>query len=901
QRALGIISPASHWSWSRSHAVASIVRPLSNAAPSRPPQRSSTTSSIRTAQPTTKNHTPPPASSKTYAHDWTIESNALLLHLREQGLSWREVGSRLGKSDAACLKHYNKVLAPALTTGRWQGNTALDKRLLETRLLRKMTWQEVGKVLGIDARSSQARFKGVLEPWLKAGWGHGNTQHLQKPLGRQSAGDVYVQKVKGVYDAILAEQGLRASEIQGWYDQYLVTTLNRKAYKIMDKAWTQEMDSVLIKMRSEDKVAWPVIQEALGMDYSSCYVRYHRITARKLPVNIKLEGAELRQSLQELHRGLHVGHGSVSGFWTPERDEILLRMKEAKPEVTWREIGQRLGTSQVNCLTRYKAVLQPLVEQSWTTGAKAQLQEMVHQGRSWDDISSALGIHRRACKQQWLVINCDTNEAAKAAKVLGGRAGVVGPKYTSTLQKRIERNYDDRDWDQLLRAHSMDRSNPSEEQKRQQRQQWLETNPPWTPLEETRLIQQVIRRGLTGWDHTAEVLNKVSERSRHFTAVECKIRWKNLDMPVHRGVDLHDWTPSNRRLFWSMWLQFRKASRTDGTNADDEDIWGRISQDPRVPGDKEQCRLYFESEAWNLESLSEESITAFAQKQVDGGGAGLNKKPRFQWSKRRSAMLQYFIQLEMQQPSQQRRKTISWPNILRRMNRRPQDQDPETDDDDDDDEDEGTKDKVLDLTVSQCIVHRTRHLKLAPGPRWTQSEVKLLEQGIRELGYDWRKIQSRYLPWRQTSMLIPEWYLISDRPARITVDEYMSLLGTVEELRQQEQHQQQQQQQQRNPDDSQPGSCSLELRAKDRIVDWREVAKRMPGWKANPCRRVFEQSYKYVMEHADFTPEEDAWLLANVQLGEDQDWSAAVKRFGEGGRSAWHYRLRWCQLVDQDT
>ncbi|KAF9576696.1 hypothetical protein EC968_005469, partial [Mortierella alpina] len=866
-------------------------------------------------------------SNKSYAHDWTLESNALLLNLREQGLSWRQVGSQLGKSDAACLKHYTNVLAPALTnTGRWFGNTALDKRLLETRLLEKRTWSYVGKVLQVEARSCQARFKGALEPWLKAGLGHGNNipKSLQKQLRGQGAGDVYVQKVKGVYDAILAEQGLRASEIQGWYDQYLLTTLNPKAYRIKDQAWTVEMDNVLIKMRREDKAAWPAIQEALGMDYSSCYTRFQRIAAARKPV--RLEGAELRQSLKELYRGVLVGHGSLSDFWTPERDEMLLKMKEEKPEVTWREIGQRLGTSQVNCHTRYKAVLQPLVEQLWTPKTTAQLREMVEQGRSWDDISNTLGIHRRACKQQWLVIKCDLDQTAKAAKARRGRAESAGSTYTDLLQQRIERNYDERDWDQLLlSAQAHDRSYRSEEQKRQQRQEWLEKNPPWTPLEETRLIQQVLRRGLTEWDNIAEVMNKVSERSRRFTAVECKIRWKNLDMPVHRSVDLHDWTPSNRRLFWSLWLHYQETRCKVGQDVDEDDVWDRISQDPRVPGDKEQCRLYFETATWNLESLSEDSITAFAQRQVDTEETKLSlsnnnnnnnsdddpqeaghRKPRYQWSKRRSAMLQNLVLFELRQPSQQRRKTIRWLNILRRLNRRPLD--------DESHHHDSLRDGLLDLRVSQCIFHWKRHLELAPGPRWSHSELKLLEQGIRELGYDWRKIQDRYLPWRQTSMLIPQWYRISERPARITVDEYMLLLGSVEELRlrqqkqpqqpqqQQLQEQQQDQQQQQKPDakgNLQPVICSVELRAKDRVVDWREVAARMPGWTAKPCRRVFEQSYKYALEHADFTPEEDAWLLENVRLGEEQDWAAVVKRFGAGGRTAWHYRLRWCQLIDK--
>lgn len=79
--------------------------------------------------------------------------------------------------------------------------------------------------------------------------------------------------------------------------------------KVFDEAWTQEMDSVLIKMIREDKATWPAPQKVLRMDYSSCYIHFHLITARTLPVSIKLGSAKLHHSLQELLLG---GHGSLS-------------------------------------------------------------------------------------------------------------------------------------------------------------------------------------------------------------------------------------------------------------------------------------------------------------------------------------------------------------------------------------------------------------------------------------------------------------------------------------------------------------------------------------------------------------------------------------------------------------
>ncbi|KAG0200434.1 hypothetical protein BGX28_006513 [Mortierella sp. GBA30] len=844
----------------------------------------SISTTIDAFKPSTKAEVPVSVN-KAYAHDWTLKSNAMLLELRDRQVSWRNIAARMGKSDAACVKHYNNILAPAFDpSGVWYSNSAMDVKLLQKRLLEKKNWQEIGDELGIEVKSCQARFKGALEPWLKGGMGHGEQQcHIQ--LGSYYARFYY--KTKDIFEAISKEQGVNMGEIQGWYDHYVLTTFHPTRNKTSDLEWTKDMDRVLIRMRTEERASWAEIQEALGKNYISCLSRFQRVGFQK-----SLVGAEdivPRQAVLELHQGHQFGHGSMSDFWTPERDELLLRMKET-PELTWEDIGNKLGTSRGYCHNRYKTVLQPMVEKSWTKHNTEQLKQMVAQGMLWNDISAALGISHLACKQQWIVSKENEAMAGKAVALGGLRKSTKGPSYNSLLQRRIERYYDDHDWNQLLAAQFSGISDLDEELKRQQRQHWLKQHPPWTDLEETRLIQQVLRRGLTEWGVIAEAVNKGLRRKHGISAAECRMRWKNLDMPVRRAVDFHDWKPSSQRLFWSRWLHYSRIV-SEGERCDDRgDIWEKICQDPRIPGDKEQCKLYFETATRKLESLTNDRIVEFAHKQAATGedsnadSKSSHRRPRHHWSKRRSAMLQSFVRLQLRRSQRMGKTRISWTGVVRRMNWRPQW----------DGNDQSPDGGRGDVQVMQCLSHWKQHLSLAPGPRWDHSELKLLEQGIREFGYEWREIQRRYLPWRKASMLIPQWYLISERPARVTVDEYMALLQTVEEL-----HQQGEQ----SIDDELGSSTSdMQLQSKDAFVDWKEVASKMPGWMANPCRRVYEQSYKYLMDHTRFSTEEDAWLLANMRLNdgkdEGQDWSTATERFKDSGKSAWLYRLRWCQLID---
>ncbi|KAG0266801.1 hypothetical protein BG011_000853 [Mortierella polycephala] len=902
QSLLSLTGSTSSWSW-KTVSAAQSSRHFTISASHHQSSTAASSHSILSAATTTATKSNPGAGSKSkvaapkrqlYSRDWTLESDALLLDLLRQSVSWREAGRRMGRSAATCTKHYQNTLLPALNPGGpWLESgraSAADATLLRRRLVEEKPWHEIAEELGVAVNICHARFRGVEDS----------------------------------FQTIFQEQKLKASEIQEWYDRWLLKHITKTKTQVLkgetaEAVWTKMMDETLINLKETTHKSWRQIQDTLGMDYVSCRVRYHQLSPPPPPVAsparpaapssmqkirkaprprlpkigdvpppqlLEIQGVP-RPQLLDFHSRIKPGLVSRTNFWTAEKDELLLKLKEVNADVTWQTIADHIGVTREYCHKRYKTVLEPLIKNLWTDGNTEQLKQLVAEKKPWKDISTALGIHPYACRRQWIVVKVAMDAAAKeaAAKVAAAAKkasaaqaqyeDIQGIKHHAALQMRIERNYDSYDWSQLLGHFS--RKGYVSEEARQQRWQWLEQHHPWTPREETSLIQQVLRYGVSQWDRIANNLNRMElrkGRGQDISAIECKIYWKNLDMPVHRAVDMNEWRSSAQRVFWSAWLQQTQEHTDEG----DDHIWDNISKNPNIPGDSNQCRLYFETATEPLKTLNDETLEDFARQQISRNqhvetASGMR---RHHWHKRRSVALQQLIRLQTKSRLRKGLKQVKWNSITRQLNRFAAAYRAGNEVFKQEQSSEETVRNIKDIQaigIQQCKMHWFR-LRAAAGPHWSQDELKLLERGIRELGHSWMDIQQKYLSWRDVSMLKSQWYLISDHAARITVDEYVTLLLAVEEL--------------------QVGDDS------DWKVDWGKVASRMPGWASNPCRRVYEQSYQYMLRHTEFSPEEDAWLLQNINIDEPQDWNDIAKRFDQRGKDGWQYRLRWCQLIDRE-
>ncbi|KAF9427576.1 hypothetical protein BGZ94_004635 [Podila epigama] len=157
---------------------------------------------------------------------------------------------------------------------------------------------------------------------------------------------------------------------------------------------------------------------------------------------------------------------------------------------------------------------------------------------------------------------------------------------------------------------------------------------------------------------------------------------------------------------------------------------------------------------------------------------------------------------------------------------------------------------------------------------WTHEDIKRLEEGVRMFGpKKMAAIRDHYLPHMTKDEVTRQWFLISDKAATISNEEYYMLHQAVRE------------------------------HGEDQ---WDKVVLAMqsvsPGWKKLPCQRVWESSYVYLMRHggSPWTPILDTTLLRTVDFVGRDDWFSVAKVL-QNGKSAWQCRLRWCQLIDPVT
>lgn len=768
------------------------------------------------------------------------------------------------------MRHYKKYLAPFNAMASQGSRTGAEAgagsfsylTLIKKRVQEDKSWRQIAAEMGQSSEALRIRFT-VLEPWLRQGMGH------RSSAGRSEVLKGFAKKVDGIFETMVKDEpGLTLETVQGWYDQILLysylarnSVIRQREREVLlsTPTWTQEMDTKLLRMRSEGR-SWAAIEDELGKSYEDCLRRLHYAQKMKRRLH-GLDGVTPHSSITQLHQRYDL---LARQIWTPEIDEMIVRMWEGETESTWAKIGAVVGVDPGMCCSRYHSVLHPLVKSGWSGRKTKKLHHLVGLGESWDTISSTLGLSKVACRRQWKETRNDSTTGSGKSLSTSQR---VAKEVESRLNKhgRIERFYTYQDWCELFGKTSTTLSIPN--WKRLQLD-WLNQHPAWSERAENVMIQLVLRKGLGAWDEIAAAVNEDARMSlskakvaRIVTAAECRIHWKNLDMPVKRSYDTREWTASTRCSFWSAFSWCRMQQQQDkevmGGQQADQQFWNKVAREMGMPGGGEQCLVFFEDSVRGLAALDDKTITGHANQQMQTSREKATQQGLILRPKHWSVVFQDIVR-----QGKFRLGEVEWRKVAEKMG----------------DHQWSTHECILDRDTNtsafvDSIEWHWRHIHKDTGPPWSHSELKLLEQGIRECGFRWREIWRKYLPWRTWSMMRPRWYRLSDFATRITVDEYVTLLQAVNE-----QHQ-----------------------SSAANIDWSTVVARMPeGWSTKPCRRAYESSYRHLLEQTRFTPEEDQWLLQNMkpQRNGSRDWKAAVDRFPESGISAWQYRLRWCQLTD---
>ncbi|KAF9968481.1 hypothetical protein BGZ73_009247, partial [Actinomortierella ambigua] len=778
--------------------------------------------------------------------EWTAAMNDQLIQWRrDDGLSWREIGSRFGISNVGCLKHYRNVVQPALDPSHGWTDGFKDGRILHRRLVWGSPWTEIAKEVGLDPAVCMARYKVVLEPAMAAAQSRGNSGigGVVDKLEESPSSSV------AVLQTVLKKWQWRLEEVLQWYRQRVkvIGPVNTKLPE--EWQWTSAMDDSLWTMHQQGK-DWDHIATALEMSKDACRRRFR---LRFLDtVAEQQQQQQQMQTIQLQQQSPSVGRPSRD-IWTPALDEQLIWLRQ-QAGLSWRDIGARLCVSHVACRHRYEATLWPERTQFWSHERETELASYLQQGKEAEEIAAAMGnrVHpmaigrharamalrerRRQRRKEQEAIRYLRRARRAETDLSMWETGSSGEMCPAALEKF----YTDEDWDRLLSESHTTLAPGLDMDREKQKEVWRQQQGVWTITQETTLIQQVLQHGLgNGSKADSDLWRTISSAVGGGHSPEaCRIRWKNLDMPVHLVAPIPgaDWPLEREQAFWRIWQDERPDVQ-----------WGNMAQALGDSVTVKECKQYFTSVRAKL--LSKSIPSHLAQHILDarlerlskamvlhkGGGGTLF------WNKARSTQLQSLARV-LYGPQWWQRRRLVWRKVARQMG----------------------------ITTAQCRQHWA-YLKNAFREGWTRDEVLLLERGVRVYGEDWVAIRSRFLPYRTVRAVRRKWLTISDYGAKVTVDEYMTLMGRIQALREQQ-------------DDG-----------RDRI-DWSRVAVQLPGWTPAPCRRVWEASYAYLLETTTFSAEEDIWLVSNMDPTSPQDWEGVPQQL-DSSKSPWLYRLRWCQLM----
>ncbi|KAF9363418.1 hypothetical protein BGX34_004167 [Mortierella sp. NVP85] len=919
-------------------------------------------------------------------HEWPPEMDARIIEMRLEGSTWEEIGEAIGRIHSQIRLRYMKKLDPALHRG-W---TPERIEYLNTSVARKMTWRQISEELLMSQTACRAKWISLNADLIARAKRERTMMRLASGKylpGRPPALPFHLSGMVGVrrttwckhMDALLVDfksRGLNWKQIGSLFGMMPMTCYARYQQHIVPRlrnGWvppTLDTSNVPYYLLPDRKH-----QPAVGTSNASIPGSSGALSetgeARKTEIEklaVISSQSMLRLASDEY---LYNTHEDIpTRTWTQEEDDFIVQSREN--EVPFKHIGGDLGIDPQYCHHRYFTVLHPRLKNiTWTPTRLEKLLYYVEQGLSWSTIANDLGFHRTACKQKYKEItqpyssSTGTEEGTghsthhgaltTAPDLLGTPSGHEddrslelegdGDNVEQDSNNVVEDLGDEKEEDidgsgevdeDLLDSESPDLEDTTEDSFDNVAGGWSgkqdlaetssvvvqniwdkdskmrEIQKTWTPEDETVLIQHVIRNGTRGWQEVSHALD-----NRH-SAEECRAYWKYLDMPVRepksswRGCE---WKPLREAQFWRLWLEngsdFEAISKRMNKESEMKMVLPHRVTNTITTVTPDDCRHLFEyrtqqlrmvhGEKYDHESFQKDCAQLALQRSVP--------KP-FTWDKESSVKLQKLVR--------QRLKTrgvqvdwVNWKWVARHIGG---------------------------VTAFSCSYHwRSLRTLEFSGDAWTEEELMLLEQGVREIGSifndadnpssltsflgcssepslsGFKAISKFYLPHRTPSVIQRKFFLLSDRASKVTLDEYMAIMDAVDEhgmdqwdvvarslptsLENLSSSSTTTSLSSTPTTASSSSSASLPSSATSVLeTTSKEQRQVLSGWRAAPCRRVWKASYKHHLLYTQWTPEEDEDLKKCVELTGQKEW-IAVSRFFPG-KSAWQCRLRWCQLTD---
>ncbi|KAG0002528.1 Myblike DNAbinding domain-containing protein [Entomortierella chlamydospora] len=793
------------------------------------------------------------------ARRWSDVIDAVLLDLRDRGLSWRQIGWTLVMTPSTCLSRFNYLTKVKLKSG-WIP-PKLDHSNSPSYLLPNRARATLGELasLGDNNNTSEDVPSATL-------------------VERQDEQDNSTDPPKDILGLISEDFSYSTFE----------------AYT--NRAWTKEEDEYILKNRAENK-PFSSIASDLGLETRDCFFRFY--TALDPELGDKKSKEWTPKLVEKLL--FYVSQGVPWSTIATDLGIHRIICKEKYREITGMPCSEKGPNGETNQGIRDDS---PVAAQS--SGDHAEEDSDQDQARKEgakfddydydydydsdeddhdedddqgdddiiDDLRDDYEPHDAASDDEDNDDSNDDDMLDSGSSYLSEgfaddpiRTGRRSKKHSS-IARRSTIPSDTWDQESLLR----------------------ELKKTWTPEEETTLIQHVIRNGTRGWHEVSSALD-----GRH-SADECRAYWKYLDMPLcGYRPPVPKWDPHREAQFWRLWLEHgsnyedisRKLNKSDAT--DDADSPVSTSRNRARWFSAKDCEELFTHRTKTLRSESGEEVdNEKFQKSCVELALTKSKAPPFQWDKQSSVKLQKLV-LQRLRTRGVHVNWINWKWVARHVG-------------------EGA-------TANRCNIH-WRVLRAAETRKsdWTDEELLLLERGVREVGAifnhekedpslllppeegsdsyvgptleGFRAVQKFYLPHIPLETLQRKYFLLSDKASRVTVREYMAIMDAVDEFGE-------------NQWDkvveslkSHPSSDSSASSASSRAGE----SSGLSGWTKAPCRRVWESSYKYQLLYTKWTLDEDQDLKVVVDRIGQRDWMSVSRFFP--GKSAWQCRLRWCQLTD---
>ncbi|GJJ73812.1 hypothetical protein EMPS_06170 [Entomortierella parvispora] len=876
-------------------------------------------------------------------YKWTPEVDAQIVNLRLEGNSWAEIGAAVGMDHAACHSRYMRVLDPShrlewtsvkldkLNTMVSEGKSwsRIATEFLTTQAVCREKWASMHQGMAALARKGSS-----LVTSMAPGTGRGN----RTLLAISEVGLVSTKRRRWCdhIDSLLLDMHNRGlswkqiGKVLGTSPLNCYTRYHSRIKGQLESGWTPltlNIDNTpyyLLPDRPLQAFLARNASTAEGSDTSSTTGRSSRPSRGPLG----LVGEEYMHDIAP-------DDSKMQRTWSKEEDNTILEGRKAG--FSFKVIGDDLRIDPALCHYRYVTELSDSSKKNpWTPRLEQRLIFYIQQGMSWPSIGEELGVHPILCQRKYAqlrqprTLTTENSDQRQQSTFEGQQSAATsnGEQHDRLDDDDDEVNIDDTadGFDEDYRAHDMDEeeeqageytddetmddlhlsagSEDSEEildddteerstpirgtadsslagsirnEQDDYRFQWnLYTR--WTPEDETILIRHVINNGTQSWQDVSDKL------AGKYTAEECKTVWKFLDMPVHPTASRSEkkWDAYRESQFWRLWLEngsdFNKISRqlSESEPTGHSSLSGGLDRNRESQGDEatdlakftpEECEAMFKQRITSHSPPLNEDDENFARDCVQLA-LSKSKVPKFHWDREKSVKLQKLVR--------QRLRTrgfhvnwVNWKWVARHVGGG--------------------------ATVQGCSVH-WRLLRSKDQDSWSNEELLLLEQGIREVGSSvdnegpsasrtarasgpsravFRAVQRHYLPDRSLVDLELKYFLMSDKATQVSVDEYMTLLDAVGKY----------------------GEGHW-----DKVVEY--MQEHLPAssesstarWTKAPARRVWEASYKAKLMHTPWTSTEDEDLLYTVEKIGRNDWMAVSRFFPD--KSAWVCRLRWCQLTD---